>query len=221
MIIQIYGILVPEDGALVARLGADHIGVVVGDRGRTPDEVDFATAEAIFAAVPSTTVKVALTVATDLAEIEAMARAVCPDILHLAADLAALDVDAMAELRRRLPNLPFMRAIPVTGLEAVAAARRFQQVSDYLLLDTKDPDTTVIGATGQTHDWRVSRQIVEEVRVPVILAGGLSPENVVEAIRAVRPWGVDSNTHTNRPGMPIRKDPERVRRFIEAVRRAT
>lgn len=220
MIIQIYGILTPEDATLVARLGADHIGVVVGDRGRTPDEVDFATARAIFAAVPASTVKVALTVATDLDEIEAMARATCPDILHLSSNLEAPDPAAMQALRARMPDLPLMRAISVAGSEAIDAALRFQATSDYLLLDTKDPGTTVIGATGLTHDWSVSRQIVERVRVPVILAGGLSPENVAEAIRTVRPWGVDSYTHTNRPGWPIRKDPERVRQFIEAARGA-
>lgn len=220
MIVQIYGILTPEDARMVAELGADHIGVVVGRHGLTPDEVDFATARRIFAAVPASTVKVALTIATDLDEIEAMARAVQPDILHLSTDLEALDLAALRELRTRLPGLPLMRAIPVSGPEAVDAALAFQEVSDYLLLDTKDPETAVVGATGRTHDWAVSRQIVERTRVPVILAGGLSPENVAEAIRIVRPWGVDSNTHTNRPGLPIRKDPERVRQFIEAVRRA-
>ena len=101
------------------------------------------------------------------------------------------------------------------------AAVQFQQVSDYLLLDTKSPEETVIGATGQTHDWTISREIVERVSIPVILAGGLSPENVAEAIRVVQPWGVDSNTHTNYLNQqPIRKDPERVRKFIEAAKGA-
>ena len=53
------------------------------------------------------------------------------------------------------------------------------------------------GARGETHDWAVSREIVERSRIPVILAGGLSAENVAEAIATVRPWGVDSFTHTD------------------------
>lgn len=67
-----------------------------------------------------------------------------------------------------------------------------------------------------------SRAIVESVQVPVILAGGLSPENVGDAIRAVRPWGVDSLTHTNRPlgGGGFQKDLDRVRAFIAAARSA-
>jgi phosphoribosylanthranilate isomerase len=220
MIIQIYGILTSEDAARVAGLGADHIGVVVGEHGRTPDEVNFATARAILAAVLASTVKVALTIATDLDEIEQMVRAVHPDILHLASDLDAPDLEEMRALRRRLPDLPLMRSIPVAGPDAVGAALRFEDISDYLLLDTKDPKTHLVGASGRTHDWTISRQIVERVRIPVMLAGGLSPENVAEAIRIVRPWGVDSQTQTNRPGLPIRKDPERVRRFIENARRA-
>lgn len=220
MITQIYGILTPEDAAMVASLGVDHIGVVVGEYKRTADEVDFATAGAIFAAVPASTVKVALTVATDLDEIVTMARAVQPDILHISADMDYPDIAAMRELKTRLPDLPLMRAISVGGPEAVDAALQFQEVSDYLLLDTKSSEETVIGATGQTHDWSISREIVERVSVPVILAGGLSPENVADAIRAVQPWGVDSLTHTSYPGQPIRKDPERVRQFVEAAKRA-
>ena len=77
-----------------------------------------------------------------------------------------------------------------------------------------------VGATGKTHDWEISRQIVEAVDIPVILAGGLTRENVSEAIRIVSPAGVDSNTATNLPNNPVEKDMERVRRFVEAVRQA-
>lgn len=220
MIVQIYGILTPEDGAMVAALGAEHIGLVTGAYKRTPDEVDFVTARAVFAAVPAATVKVALTVATDLDEIEKMARVVQPDILHISADTTAPTPADMRLLRNRLPGLPLMRAISVAGPEAVDIARQFEEVSDYLLLDTKHVGKPVIGATGQTHDWSISRRIIETVRRPVILAGGLAPENVAAAIHAVQPWGVDSQTHTNYPGWPMRKDPERVRQFIEAARRA-
>ena len=96
---------------------------------------------------------------------------------------------------------------------AIDAALAYQDVADYLILDTQATDIAGIGASGKTHDWTVSRQIVRQVRIPVILAGGLSPENVAQAIRAVRPWGVDSLSHTNRslPGGRFRKDIERVR----------
>ena len=55
-----------------------------------------------------------------------------------------------------------------------------------------------VGASGKVHDWNVSKAIVDSVKIPVVLAGGLSPENVREAIERVKPWGVDSLTHTNK-----------------------
>ncbi|MBU0703024.1 MAG: phosphoribosylanthranilate isomerase, partial [Chloroflexi bacterium] len=126
-------------------------------------------------------------------------------------------------LRTRLPNLPIMQAVSVTGPEAIDVALAYQDVADYLILDTQSPDIAGIGASGATHDWNISREIVRQVRIPVILAGGLSPENVAEAIGAVRPWGVDSLTHTNRPlpGSGFRKDLDRIRQFMTAVRGAS
>src|ERR1700692_2643445 len=77
-----------------------------------------------------------------------------------------------------------------------------------------------IGALGILHDWSISRRIVELVRTPVILAGGLGPDNVADAIRSVRPAGVDSKTKTDRDGSH-KKDLDRVRRLQEAAWAAT
>jgi phosphoribosylanthranilate isomerase len=72
--------------------------------------------------------------------------------------------------------------------------------------------------SGETHDWNISREIVRQIKIPVILAGGLSPENVAEAISHVQPWGVDSLTHTNQllPDGSFRKDIDRVGKFMRA-----
>jgi phosphoribosylanthranilate isomerase len=67
------------------------------------------------------------------------------------------------------------------------------------LLDTYDPATGRGGATGKTHDWAISREIVAAVQVPVILAGGLTPDNIVAAIQAVSPWAVDVHTGIENP----------------------
>jgi phosphoribosylanthranilate isomerase len=74
-----------------------------------------------------------------------------------------------------------------------------------------------VGATGAPHDWELSRRIVRSVRTPVILAGGLGPQNVAEAIRIVGPAGVDSKTHTDRDGGPF-KDIEQVRAFVRIAK---
>lgn len=217
MIVQIYGVMTPEDAELVASLGADHIGVAVGQSGE-PDEVDLDTARRIFAAIPPPAKKVALTVSDDIETIEALARALQPDILHVAAAVSDFGAEATYALKVRLPDLPIMQTVAVVGPAALYVAVKLNSVADYLLLDTRDPQTGRLGITGQTHDWSVSRRIVETVGIPVILAGGLSPENVADAIREVGPAGVDSATHTSRADDARRKDPDRVRRFIAAAR---
>ncbi len=158
-----------------------------------------------------------LSVSTDPADIVELVDATEPSILHLCPPAALTSPESVAAIRLRLPGVPVMQAISVTGPESVAEARAYAEVADYLILDTQAPDIPGVGASGATHDWSVSREIVRSVRVPVILAGGLSPENVAEAIRVVRPWGVDSLTYTSAPlaGGGFRKDLNRVRAFIE------
>jgi phosphoribosylanthranilate isomerase len=111
---------------------------------------------------------------------------------------------------------------PETAAEALEAAERFAPVSDYLLLDSAAPDVPGIGAAGVVHDWDTSAHIVARVGgdVPVILAGGLDPDNVADAIRHVRPAGVDSFSRTNISHTSKRKDLELVGRFVQEARRA-
>jgi phosphoribosylanthranilate isomerase len=85
-----------------------------------------------------------------------------------------------------------------------------------ILLDSYRALDDQIGALGVTHDWSISRRIVDAVRIPVILAGGLGPDNVRDAIGCVRPAGVDSKTKTDRHGSHA-KDIELVRRFRQAA----
>ena len=218
MKVQIYTMQSVGEALRVAALGVDHLGLTPSQRG-LPGEIDFWTAREIIEAVDDAATCVALTVETEEKEIIRMVRAVQPQILHLCPLENTFPPDAVRRLRDKLPDLPIMQAISMTGPEALDTALAFRHVADYLILDTQAPDIDGIGASGETHDWSVSRRIVEMVRKPCILAGGLSPENVAEAIRAVRPWGVDSNTHTCFPGT-WKKDPERMRRFKEEAKTA-
>jgi len=219
--IQIYTMQTVDEARAVAALGVDHVGVTPSDSG-LPGEVDFTTARAIADAVRNLAVSVALSVDSDLAAIERMVLAVRPNILHLCGLKNTLPPDAVRTLRERLPNVPIMQAVSITGPEALDVALAYQDVADYLILDSQAPDIAGIGASGMTHDWSISREIVQQVKIPVILAGGLSPENVAEAIRVVQPWGVDSLTHTNcvLPGGGFRKDLDRIRQFVMAAREA-
>ncbi|WP_322806809.1 phosphoribosylanthranilate isomerase [Thermanaerothrix sp.] len=221
MIIQIYAFTRLSDALSAVALGVNHIGFVAGRYGIVHGELDFVEARALVEGLPSHAISVALTMATEVDEILRMAQEVRPHIVHISTDPLDVDEMAMKTLKRRLPpETRLMKAIPVAGEESLELARRFSPYCDFILLDTKVADLPGVGATGVTHDWRLSRRIVETVNVPVILAGGLSPENVAEAIHQVRPYGVDSNTHTNRPGSPVEKDLERIAAFVQAVRQA-
>lgn len=221
--VQIYTMQTPDEALAVAACGVDHLGVTPADRG-LPGEIDLAAARAICAAVGDRAVTVALSVEADLDAIQAMAAAVRPDVLHLCGLPGAVPPDAVRTLRARLadvvPGIAIMQAVAVAGPDAIDTAAAYEAVADFLILDTQAAHIEGIGAAGHTHDWSISRAIVERVQVPVILAGGLSPENVADAVRTVRPWGVDSLTHTNRrlPSGKFRKDIERVQQFVAAVR---
>lgn len=218
MQVQIYTMQSAEEAQAVVALGVDHIGVTPSSLG-LPGEVDFATARAIIASVGDSAVCVALSVDSNLDAITSMVAAVRPDILHLCGLENTLPPAAVGTLRQRLPELPIMQAISVAGPTAVDVAMGYSEVADYLILDTQAADIAGIGASGATHDWSISQKIVQHVDIPVILAGGLAPENVAEAIRVVQPWGVDSLTHTNRalPAGGFRKDLARVDQFVRAA----
>lgn len=218
MIVQIYSLTSVEDVDVCERAGVDHIGVAAGNQD-LPAAISNDQAQRLFQAAPEEMRTVALTVETAVEPICAYAEAVEPDILHLCPDIDALGADRVDDIRGSLSHdIDIMRAIDVDGPEAIDAAKRLDDRVDWFLLDTATDAVEGIGASGETHDWSVSRRIVEETETPVILAGGLSPENVAEAVRTVGPAGVDSYTHTS--SAENRKDPEKVRAFTRAARDA-
>jgi phosphoribosylanthranilate isomerase len=122
----------------------------------------------------------------------------------------SIALESVAALRSRNPHLKFVRAIPVTGRESIAVALRWHSCVDALLLDTQGHGDQ--GGTGRIHDWNLSREIIQTVTGPVILAGGLSPENVEEAVRATGPFAVDANSGVTNE--LLLKDPRKVAEFI-------
>ena len=106
----------------------------------------------------------------------------------------------------------------------LTAYRKYESTTDFFLIDTKDPKSTIgIGATGAVHDRNIDRAIVEATKVPCIVAGGLDASNVAEVIHITHPYGVDSCTRTNADkadAIGNGKDREKVKAFIEAARNA-
>ena len=218
MLTQIYEISSPDEARAISEIGIDHIGVLVGD-GEFPREQPLARAQEIVTAIVAPAKFSALFLTARAASIIEWARALKPAIVHLGASPELLGPAEGAMIKTVLPGRLIMRSVAVSGEESVHTARSYQDIADYLLLDSYRPSDKQIGAVGVSHDWSISRRIVELVRIPVILAGGLGPDNVAQAINVVRPAGVDSKTKTDREGSHT-KDLELVRRFHEAASRA-
>ena len=215
-IVQIYGIKSVADAKMVTEMGADHLGVAYG----SPRFIGFEKAREIFDAIGDNAVKVGLTIAYDLEEIVTMVTTVMPDVLHLSGDIAKFSPAQVAELKNRVKGLKIMQALPANDPNIFEYVREYEAVSDFFLIDTVVEGAGDIGATGLTHDLQIDKKIVEMTKVPCIIAGGLGSENVAEAIRSVRPYGVDSLTKTNldSPSGDNLKDPVKVKAFVEAVR---
>ena len=217
MIVQIYSMTSIADAVATAEAGADLIGVVVAELGIVAEGIGAEAARAVLAAIRPRSRGVALSLSDERDEICAMVDAVRPDIVHIAA--REIEPEDCAWIRKRIAPVMLLRAIAVRAGETLSEADAHQDCADYLMLDSGAKNLPSLGATGETHDWSVSRTIVERSRIPVILAGGLSAENVEDAIAAVRPWGVDSFTHTDVPTHRGKKDPARVRAFVAAALR--
>jgi phosphoribosylanthranilate isomerase len=217
MAIQIYSMTSVPDAVATAEAGADLIGLVIAEPGVVAEAIGADLARKILSAVRPRSRGVALSLSDDRDEICAMVDAVRPDVLHVVA--REIEPEDCAWIRERIAPVMLLRAIAVRAGETITEADAHQDCLDYLMLDSGAKGPPYAGATGETHDWSVSRTVVEGSRIPVILAGGLSAENVADAIATVRPWGVDSFTHTDLPGQRGKKDPARVRAFVAAAKR--
>ncbi len=139
-------------------------------------------------------------------------------VIQLHGDIA---VEELRGIKRRDPGLVVFKSLVVRAGNEKTLRRMVAETAPFVdayITDTFNPATGQEGATGLVHDWSISRRLVELSPRPVILAGGLNPRNVAEAIRIVHPAGVDS--HTGVEGPDGRKSAEKVRAFAENARRA-
>jgi phosphoribosylanthranilate isomerase len=217
MLIQIYEITSPEEAAAISAMGVDHIGVLVGD-GSFLREQSTARAYEIFAGIHSGARRCTLSLLGEVQQIAQIVTALRPDILHLGAAPDRLSPADVKELKLGFPALTIMRSIPVFDESSIAIAQAYDGVADVLLLDSYNPGDRQIGALGVSHSWDLDRRIVQGVRTPVIIAGGLGPENVGAAVAVSHPVGVDSKTCTDKVDGSHAKDLAKVQAFVRAAR---
>lgn len=214
--IQIAGISTLEDALAVERAGADAIGFTVGLPRGPHNGLDEWAARDIIKALPPFIVPTLITYQDLAVEVIALCRTMGVFTVQLHGGAEAAQIERM---RESIPGLKVVLPVHVTGPEAVDCALDTESLCDAIILDSHDQKTGRTGATGMVHDWAVSAEIVRRCAKPVILAGGLTPENVGEAIRMVRPWAVDVHTGVERPDGTT--DHARVSAFVKAVREAS
>jgi len=197
MYVKICGVRRQEDALLAAELGADAIGLLVGQKHTSPDFIFTTVAKDIARALPPSVEAVLVTHVEDLDELERLLQQSEIRTIQLHNEIAPSSVE---RLRGRLPHLKIFKSINIISADSVAYPEAFEKLVDGFVLDSINVATGQLGGTGKTHDWSVSRQIVMRYpEIPIILAGGLNSENVRSAIEYVHPFGVDVNSGTKAP----------------------
>jgi phosphoribosylanthranilate isomerase len=201
-----------EEARQAVGLGANLVGLIAAHEGVSTGLTD-AVWQQTLDWVPPGVGRVLLTPFLTADEIVAHAVRVGTRVIQICDHV---DPSVHKAIRAAKPDLHLMQVVHVMGVASVKLACALAPSSDALLLDSGQPgaDFSELGGTGRTHDWHISRAIVDAVSVPVWLAGGLCPENVGRAIQTVRPHGVDLCSGVRTHGC---LDEHKLRRFMSAL----
>ena len=201
-----------EEAVTAIQYGAAALGLV----GKMPSGPGIITDEAIYS--------IAQMVPPPIATFLLTSETVAQDIIehHQKVHTTTIQlVDALPNrdyltIRERLPHVKLVQVIHVINEDSVEEAIEISQWVDAILLDSGNPNLTVkeLGGTGRTHNWQLSRQIRENISIPVVLAGGLHSGNVMQAIETVEPFGVDLCSGVRTEG---KLDERKLEAFFKAV----
>ncbi|ELZ22378.1 phosphoribosylanthranilate isomerase [Halosimplex carlsbadense 2-9-1] len=211
--VKVCGVTRAADREAVVTAGADAVGVISDVPVDTPREVGADTAADLLAGVPPLVTGVLVTMPSTVEEAVDLVETVDPDAVQVHGGLSPGELGALGH---RLSQ------DVIVAVDAAADdIADYADPADALLVDSVDAAGG--GGTGETHDWERTREIVADLDVPVVLAGGLTPDNVAAAVETVRPFGVDVATGVERVEDGDRvggeKDPETVREFVAAATR--
>jgi phosphoribosylanthranilate isomerase len=211
---------------LAALYGADAVGFITEVPVESPRKLDSDTAAHLVSKVPRSLSSVLVIMPENSVKAVELIEKIKPDIVQIHSGLRLIEL----ELIKEKTCIPIIKTLSVPAQEKASGEKGenvahvsslLEEVSlleeagvvDSILLDTARPEKA--GGTGCVHNWTLSRRISEETRLPLILAGGLKPENVGEAIRTVSPYAVDTASGVETCG---KKDAVKIKSFIEEVR---
>jgi phosphoribosylanthranilate isomerase len=210
--VQIAGVSSLEEAIFCAEVGVDAAGFTLELPSGIHDGLTRRRARHIIRRLPPSIIPVVITYVQSADD-------ACSLVLEVGARAiqfhGGISDEQIVRFREVCPAIRTIGRVTVSGEQALFEAARFVPPSwDALILDSFDPATGSIGATGLTHEWSLSARIVEASRVPVILAGGLNPDNVAQAIAMVRPHGVDA--HTGVENSDGTRNFEKIKRLAQA-----
>ncbi|WP_094226692.1 phosphoribosylanthranilate isomerase [Methanolobus psychrotolerans] len=215
--VKICGMRCAEDIELAASCGADAVGFITEVPVNTPRKLDAPTAAYLVRTVPLFVDSVLVIMPANGLQALDLIEKVKPDVVQIHNELSAEEIEIIRNGTHQKIIRTFV--IPVKSKDLPADmisqmnALLDSNLIDGILLDSGKAGAS--GGTGMVHDWSISRQVVDNTDAPVILAGGLNPENVRNAVKEVMPFAVDTASGVESDG---KKDPAKVCRFIEEIR---
>ena len=208
--VKICGLRRERDMRVAADAGADAVGVITDVPVDTPREVKPTWAAALVESAPPFVTTVVVTMPNTVDDAVDLVERINPDAIQIHADFTPEQV-------RDLGERTTVDVFVAIDAEDHERALELEGYADALLVDSLTEEGA--GGSGETHDWDATRSLVNEVSTPIVLAGGLTPENVAEAIETVAPTGVDVAGGVEIPGGEGAKDDTAIREFIEEAGR--
>ncbi len=206
LFIKICGIISEADLAQAVSAGADAVGFLVGKSTVSKRKIPLSLARKLVAKTPPFVTAVAVCTPGDAKELVEVAQKTGARCLQVHGKIPPKELNKA----KKETGAKIIRSIPVKeGSDSMAALKRAEKVADAIVLDSREP------GSGKTHNWSESAKLVRATKLPVILAGGLNPENVARAIKAVKPFAVDASTGVEFEGKPGKKSAAKIKAFVK------
>jgi len=210
---KICGIRNIGDATIAIKAGANAVGFLVGITHLAEDKIKEKDAKEVISNLPPFVSSVMVTHLTNKKEIVELATYLNVNTIQIHDYIPPEDV---TYVRNKMKFCKIIKAVHVLDeQESFDMTCNFEVVCDALLLDSRTQDR--LGGTGMVHDWNISKKIVLMSKIPVILAGGLTDNNVYDAVKKILPYGVDVNSGVEIDGW---KNYEKVKKFVTEAERA-
>jgi len=214
--VQVAGVSSLEEALFCESVGVDALGFTLELPDGAHDDLTRTKARWIIEQLPESVLPVVITYVKSAADGCALVNDTAAAAIQFHGGIPEPEIRMF---RSMCPDMKTIGRVTVSDRCALLNAQGFRlPLWDAIILDSFDPGTGRTGATGRTHDWSISAEIVSRCSLPVILAGGLNPENVAAAIRIVRPHGVDA--HTGLENIDGARNFEKIKAFAQAARDA-